>query len=185
MNNKEQIKDEIILTVKKAIGANSYYTEDDNVLIDSNDIDHIAEQTAEIIYNAGYRKTFTSDFASDTQKAYKEGYIKGIEEREAEIEILKIQNKNRGYQPLPITPKPAPPKGLTPSPKSISIDTVKEMNAMCNIDEQRKQAVKEFAEKLQKELPCRDYTFNGTTYSMVLTSNIKYVIDKLLKEYEQ
>lgn len=32
------------------------------------------------LYNAGYRKTFTSDFASDTQKAYKEGYIKGIEE---------------------------------------------------------------------------------------------------------
>lgn len=43
--------------------------------------------------------------------------------------------------------------------------------------------VKEFAEKLQRELPCRDYTFNGDTYSMVLTSSIKYVIDKLLKEY--
>ncbi len=35
---------------------------------------------AESLYNAGYRKTFTSDFASDTQKAYKEGYEKGIEE---------------------------------------------------------------------------------------------------------
>ena len=31
---------------------------------------------AEALYNAGYRKTFTSDFASDTQKAYKEGYDK-------------------------------------------------------------------------------------------------------------
>lgn len=66
----------------------------------------------------------------------------------------------------------------------LSIDTVKEMNAMCNIDEQRKQTVKEFAEKLQKELPCRDYTYNGNTYSMILTSSMKYVIDKLLKEYE-
>lgn len=47
-----------------------------------------------------------------------------------------------------------------------------------------KTLVKEFAEKLQRELPCRDYTFNGDTYSMVLTSSIKYVIDKLLKEYE-
>ena len=28
---------------------------------------------AEALYNAGYRKTFTSDLASDTQKAYKEG----------------------------------------------------------------------------------------------------------------
>lgn len=35
------------------------------------------ETIAEALYNAGYRKTFTSDFASDTQKAYKEGYIKG------------------------------------------------------------------------------------------------------------
>lgn len=33
---------------------------------------------AEALYNAGYRKTFTSDFASDTQKAYKEGYEKGF-----------------------------------------------------------------------------------------------------------
>ena len=51
---------------------------------------------AEALYNAGYRKTFTSDFASDTQKTYKEGYEKGIEETKAEIEILKIQNKNLG-----------------------------------------------------------------------------------------
>lgn len=49
---------------------------------------------------------------------------------------------------------------------------------------EKKQAVKEFVEKLQKELPCRDYTFNGNTYSMILTSSMKFVIDKLLKEYE-
>lgn len=54
--NKEQQKDEIILSVKKAIGVNSYYTEADNFLIDSNDVDHIAEQSAEMLYNAGYRK---------------------------------------------------------------------------------------------------------------------------------
>lgn len=34
---------------------------------------------AEELYNAGYRKTFTSDIASDTQKAFKEGYEKGCE----------------------------------------------------------------------------------------------------------
>ncbi len=34
---------------------------------------------AKTIYNAGYRKTFTSDLASDTQKAFKEGYEKGCE----------------------------------------------------------------------------------------------------------
>ena len=44
-----------------------------------------AKQIAINFYNAGYRKTFTSDFASDTQKAYKEGYEKGIEETKAEM----------------------------------------------------------------------------------------------------
>ena len=34
------------------------------------------QEIAEVLYNAGYRKTFTSDFVSDTQKAYKEGYDK-------------------------------------------------------------------------------------------------------------
>lgn len=53
------------------------------------------------------------------------------------------------------------------------------------LKEYKRQAVKEFAEKLQKELPCRDYTYNGNTYSMILTSSMKYVIDKLLKEYEE
>lgn len=43
--------------------------------------------------------------------------------------------------------------------------------------------LKQFAEKLQKELPCQDYTFNGITYSMILTSSMKCVIDKLLKDY--
>lgn len=136
---------------------------------------------AKALYNAGYRKTFTSDFASDTQKVYKEGYIKGIEETEAEIEILKIQNKNRGYQPLPITPKPAPPKGLTPSPKSISIDTVKEMNAMCNIDEQRKQAVKEFAERVKAHAEqCYDWAV-----AKIVSAEVDNVLDVLLKEYEK
>lgn len=110
---------------------------------------------AEAFYNAGYRKTFTSDLASDTQKAFKEGYIKGIEETEAETERLKAQ--------------------LSEFEKPVT-QFVKDRET---------QAVKEFAEKLQKELPCRDYISNGNIYSMILTSSMKYVIDKLLKEYEQ
>lgn len=43
---------------------------------------------AEEIYNAGYRKTFTSDLASDTQKAFKEGYEKACNETAREILIL-------------------------------------------------------------------------------------------------
>ena len=78
--NKEQQKYEIILAVKEAFNDNAEPTPfvREYIELDGNDIDHIAEQTAETLYNASYRKTFTSDFASDTQKAYKEGYLKGF-----------------------------------------------------------------------------------------------------------
>lgn len=111
---------------------------------------------AEALYNAGYRKTFTSDFASDTQKAYKEGYIKGIEEREAE-------NKRLSEKLGQIL---------------LSIDTVKEMNAMCDIDEQRKQAVKEFAEWIKDNIT--DIPFcNQKAYNIFCD-----MVNEKLKEYE-
>ena len=40
---------------------------------------------SERLYNAGYRKTFTSDLASDTQKALKEEYEKVRKETAKEI----------------------------------------------------------------------------------------------------
>lgn len=129
------------------------------------------------VYNAGYRKTFTSDLASDTQKAYKEGYEKGIEEAKAEIEILKIQNKNLG---IAFDRLEAENERLTERLKQVllSIDTVKEMNAMCNIDEQRKQAVKEFAAKLK----ARIYESDVQEPDIFI---IEPIIDELLKEYEK
>lgn len=47
---------------------------------------------AEALYNAGYRKTF----ASDTQKAYKEGYIKSIEETVEKP----VDTSNRKYESI-------------------------------------------------------------------------------------
>lgn len=140
----------------------------------------IHDIAAEALYNAGYRKTFTSDLASDTQKAYKEGYIKGIEEIEAEIEILKIQNKNLG---IALDCLGAKKERMTERLKQVllSIDTVKEMNAMCNIDEQRKQAVKEFVERLKEQMGERDYM--GVKYKQGVFSEND--IDELLKEYEK
>lgn len=158
-----------------------------------------ADMHAEALYNTGYRKTFTSDFASDTQKAYKEGYIKGIEETETEIEILKIQNKNLG---IAFDRLEAENERLTEKLKQVllSIDTVKEMNAMCNIDEQKKQAVKEFAEKLKNKL-CDFFNDNedndGKISKGILIVDIIGVeakdgtiislgiIDELLKEYQK
>lgn len=56
--NKEQQKDEIILAVKQAFNDNAEPTPfvREYIELDGNDIDHIAEQTAETLYNAGYRK---------------------------------------------------------------------------------------------------------------------------------
>lgn len=51
-------KDEIILIVKKAIANNSipFNDSDEFVELDGSDVDNIAEQVAEALYNAGYRK---------------------------------------------------------------------------------------------------------------------------------
>ena len=55
---------------------------------------------AEALYNAGYRKTFTSDIASDKQKAFKEGYEKARKETAKEIfqKVVNICRKEEDFQ---------------------------------------------------------------------------------------
>lgn len=86
-----------------------------------------------------------------------------ITEQEKEIERLKDENAR-----------------LTEKLKQflLAVDTVKEMNAMCNIDEQRKRAVQDFAEKLWNKI--KD---NGIDYKIGLRA-LGEEIDELLKEYE-
>lgn len=59
-----------------------------------------AYRHAEKLYNAGYRKTFTSDLASDTQKAFKEGYEKARKETAKEIfqKVVNICRKEEDFQ---------------------------------------------------------------------------------------
>lgn len=129
---------------------------------------------AEALYNAGYRKTFTSDFASDTQKVYKEGYIKGIEETEAEIERLKADNE-----------------ALTMW-NNASAETIQKLsetnkrfasNMKSVLEIEKKNAVKEFAEKLKEKVhnyyPSIDYYC--TSKHVILVKDI----NELLKEYEK
>lgn len=55
-NKQEQIK-KIVCIVKNAIGNNgTYRSYFDYIEMDSNDVDHAAEESAEEIYKAGYRK---------------------------------------------------------------------------------------------------------------------------------
>lgn len=119
---------------------------------------------AEALYNAGYRKTFTSD----TQKAYKEGYIKGIEETEAEIERLKADNE-----------------ALTMW-NNASAETIQKLsetnkrfasNMKSVLEIEKKNAVKEFAEYLKEYArACKASEYDGIGEND---------IDEKLKEYEQ
>ena len=96
------------------------------------------------------------------------------------IDNLLIEFDKMGFAPTNVCDDPEGKAKLWKSALVYEIELLLDKYAAI-----RKKAIEEFAGKLQKELPCRDYTFNGTTYSMVLSSNIKYVIDKLLKEYEK
>ena len=59
-----------------------------------------ADDIADGLYNAGYRKTFTSDLASDTQKAFKEGYEKARKETAKKIfqKVVNICRKEEDFQ---------------------------------------------------------------------------------------
>lgn len=83
-----------------------------------------------------------------------------ITEQEKEIERLKDEDTR-----------------LTEKLKQVllAVDTVKEMTAMCNIDEQRKRAVQEFAEKVKAKSYVNDYCREVVEIEK---------IDELLKEYE-
>ena len=131
---------------------------------------------AEALYNAGYRKTFTSDLASDTQKAYKEGYKKGIEETEAEIERLKADNEALQMW------------------NNISAETIQklseknerfESNMKSVLEIEKKNAVKEFAEKLKKKAH-KGASNDAITYKFIERDYTitESELNELLTEYE-
>ena len=97
MNREDTIKDiaqyvcgacELDMTCKRDYGEFTY-TCCDNAL-----------SPAVKIYEAGYRKTFTSDIASDTQNAFKEGYEKARKETAKKIfqKVVNIYRKEEDLQ---------------------------------------------------------------------------------------
>ena len=69
----------------------------------------------------------------------------------------------------------------------LSIDTVKEMNAMCNIDEQRKQAVKEFADRIKDYINSKvedEYgdMSDSVNYITIDIDEFETFIDNILEE---
>lgn len=117
---------------------------------------------AQVLYNAGYRKV------SDSEAELQELNIKYYNEaKDLRRELAKAEAENERLS-------------AKLGQILLSIDTVKEMNAMCNIDEQRKQAVKEFAEKLKKKV----HNYYPSIDSYCISRHVILVkdIDELLKE---
>ena len=128
---------------------------------------------AEALYNAGYRKTFTSDFASDTQKAYKEGYDKGFLDGREEFDIILQRNKQL-LQAREILKSDI--ERLKTQLQQANAGIVNCIG--CHLVELN--AVKDFAEKLKEK-----YGKSCSEYYPILIEITSDDIDELLKEYEQ
>ena len=192
--NKEQQIEEIEQFIYDYV--DSKQTE--KVYLFSSRVDELAKPfvhnkgVANALYNAGYRKV--PDDAVILMPKERKEELKACNEKQAEletnIEILKIQNKNLG---IAFDRLETENERLTERLKQVllSIDTVKEMNAMCNIYEQRKQAVKEFAERLKIEatvenrLCVKEYDIGYNDGYSEAYYNFHKTIDELLSEYEQ
>ena len=82
MSEEMQIE-EMIIAVKKAVAdyaAIDY--EEDSILLDGNDLDHLATQTAEELYNEGYRK------ASEVAKEIFEAIDKLLDKHFREVHFI-------------------------------------------------------------------------------------------------
>ena len=119
-----------------------------------------ADDIAEGLYNAGYRKTFTSDLANDTQKAYKEGYEKAQSELKTEIERLKAENKE-----------------LTKVVSSKVYDLIDNTKEIAD--------AREAWEKQAKIDVLNELTVKAVSLSAIETYHICNLVDELLKEYEK
>ena len=82
--NKEQQKDKIIEIVKKAIDDNKLvtYGEDDIISLESNDVDHIAEEVAENVYNFYRPINEVAEYKPDEERR------KGFFDRDNQVRIL-------------------------------------------------------------------------------------------------
>lgn len=115
---------------------------------------------AEALYDAGYRKAFTSELATDTQKAYKDG-IKENDFKDLEKEMnnafLELQNLQRQTE-------------------------IKEIKQKI-IELEKQRAVKDFAERLKEKAKPYSYNVKNIDTLTICNSLVVSDIDELLKEF--
>ena len=141
-------------------------------------------KTAEALYNAGYGNV--SEYKAERELLGSQ--IKVLKQR-LNNKCIEVYNLNRDYtnsferlkaQERELIQLKAENARLTGRLGQVllAVDTVKEMNAMCDIDEQRKQAVKEFSEKLKDKL--HDFGDGGEKGAYITEKDI----DELITEAE-
>lgn len=174
MNKEQQIKEITEVMVSYGLKRLGEFTEtelqvflDGGKVLEKRNYENIISDFATAIYNAGYRKV--GDGAVILSPEEREEEMKACREErlefEKEIEKLKAENLRLSEKLTQVL---------------LSIDTVKEMNAMCDIEDHRKQAVKEFAEKLKKKV----HNYYPSIDSYCISRHVILVkdIDELLKE---
>lgn len=128
---EEMVRDLPFLTLEREVHISSTNVEKRAWTLSEEDNKIIAEA----LYNAGYRKVPDGEVTLSPEE--RDFVMKTITDIRAERDELKAENERLSEKFKQVL---------------LSIDTVKEMNAMCNIDEHRKQAVREFAEKIKTQV---------------------------------
>lgn len=175
--DKEQQKDKIIEIVKKAIDDNSVttYGADDMVSIDGDDVDHIAEEVAENVYN--FYKPIDNEMntmcniddivrgfiVKDGKIMYVTNILNGCRQEFKDIHKICDELNNNMKE----------------------IDRLMEWNNYLRfqLEEIQKLTVKEFAAKLKKNT----HNYYPSIDSYCCSRHVVLVkdIDELLKEYEE
>ena len=135
---------------------------------------------AEALYNAGYGNV--NEYRAERELLGSQ--IKVLKQR-LNNKYIEVDNLNRDYhnsferlkaQEREIMQLKAENARLTGRLGQVllAVDTVKEMNAMCDIDDQRKQAVKEFSEKLKGKL--HDFGDGGEKGAYITEKDIDELI---------
>ena len=141
---------------------------------------------AEALYNAGYGNV--SEYKAERELLGSQ--IKVLKQR-LNNKYIEVDNLNRDYhnsferlkaQEREIMQLKAENARLTERLGQVllAVDTVKEMNAMCDIDDQRKQAVKEFSEKLKGKL--QDFGDGGEKGAYITEKDIDNLIEEVEKQ---
>lgn len=168
--NKEQQKDKIIEIVKKAIDDNSVtsYGEDDIVSIDGDDVDHIAEEVAENVYEFYHPIDEVAEYKPDEDRRFSDC---GDEIRSLTRAVKELKDERDEYYAQADRLQEKLAQVL------MRVDKTKEWT----LDRAKIEGSKEFAEKLKT----KTHNYYPSIDSYCCSQHVVLVkdIDELLEEY--